>query len=88
MAKIIGRRFDGTLIYDTTSTQTIVETIVEETVNTAVPEVIAQTRLNDLLPPDGTVDFNEQEALLFRIKNRSADPVDPAIGQIWLRTDL
>lgn len=88
MARIIGRRFDGTLIYETTVTQTIVETVVEQTVETKVPQVIAETRLNAFLPPDGAVDFGQQEGLTFRVKNRTADPVSPAVGQIWLRTDL
>lgn len=44
--------------------------------------------LNTLAPPTGSVDFSQQESLQFRIENRTDDPVAPAVGQIWLRTDL
>lgn len=36
----------------------------------------------------GSVDFNQQQALGLRIENRTSDPGSPAVGQIWLRTDL
>jgi hypothetical protein len=31
---------------------------------------------------------NAYQALNFRIENRTTDPASPAVGQIWLRTDL
>jgi hypothetical protein len=34
------------------------------------------------------VNFNSQQALNFRIENRTSDPASPTSGQIWLRTDL
>ena len=44
--------------------------------------------LNSNDPADGPVDFAKQEATALVIENRTSDPVSPAIGQIWLRTDL
>lgn len=44
--------------------------------------------LNELGLPSGSIDFNGQQALSFRIENRTSDPVSPTAGQIWLRTDL
>lgn len=44
--------------------------------------------LNEFGNPTGSVEFNQQQALQFRIENRTNDPVSPAVGQIWLRTDL
>lgn len=45
-------------------------------------------KLNACDPPDGSVDFGQQQALQFVIENRTSDPVAPVDGQIWLRTDL
>lgn len=43
----------------------------------------------DAIPePVAPVDFAQQEATRFRIENRTSDPVSPAVGEIWLRTDL
>lgn len=43
----------------------------------------------DAVPaPVASVDFDQQEALQFRIENRTSDPGTPAVGQLWLRTDL
>lgn len=44
--------------------------------------------LNAILAPVASVDFNGQQATNFRIENRTSDPGSPAVGQIWLRTDL
>lgn len=38
--------------------------------------------------PTASVDFLQQQALQFRIENRTSDPGSPAAGEIWLRTDL
>lgn len=45
-------------------------------------------KLNEFADPTGSVNFNGQQALAFRIENRTSDPGSPADGQIWLRTDL
>lgn len=34
------------------------------------------------------LDFSSEQALNFRIENRTSDPGSPAVGQVWLRTDL
>jgi hypothetical protein len=41
-----------------------------------------------LRDPNGSVQFAQQQALQFRIENRTSDPGSPAVGEIWLRTDL
>jgi hypothetical protein len=48
----------------------------------------ADVTLNAIAAPVGSVNFNDQQALAFRIENRTSDPVSPSLGQIWLRTDL
>jgi hypothetical protein len=43
----------------------------------------------DTIPdPVASVDFAQQQALRFRIENRTSDPGSPAVGEVWLRTDL
>lgn len=44
--------------------------------------------LHEFGEPTASVEFNQQQALQLRIENRTSDPGSPAIGQIWLRTDL
>lgn len=44
--------------------------------------------LHELGLPTGSVAFNDQQALSFRVENRTSDPVSPTVGQVWLRTDL
>jgi len=38
--------------------------------------------------PTTSVNFSQQQATQFRIENRTSDPGSPAVGEIWLRTDL
>ena len=49
---------------------------------------VAARKLNSLAVPDGPVAFGQQQATGFRVENRTSDPSSPAVGQIWLRTDL
>jgi hypothetical protein len=35
-----------------------------------------------------SVDFGSQQAISFCLENRTDDPSTPAVGQMWLRTDL
>jgi len=44
--------------------------------------------LNEFGNPTGSVEFNQQQALQFRLENRTSDPGSPAVGQMWLRTDI
>jgi hypothetical protein len=44
--------------------------------------------LDGITAPVASVNFNGQQAVSFRIENRTSDPGSPAVGQIWLRTDL
>ena len=51
--------------------------------------VTVSTNTLDTIPdPVASVDFAQQQALRFRIENRTSDPGSPAVGEIWLRTDL
>ncbi len=38
--------------------------------------------------PVASVQFAQQQALQFVIENRTSDPGSPAVGELWLRTDL
>ena len=53
-----------------------------------VQALIVATKLNQLANPDGSVGFNQQQAISLVIENRTDDPSVPVDGQIWLRTDL
>ena len=57
---------------------------------TGVPSTFPPSshRLNSHSAPNGAVDFSQQQAISFRVENRTSDPASPATGQIWLRTDL
>jgi len=44
--------------------------------------------LSTIDAPTGSVNFADQQALSFRIENRTSDPGSPTIGQMWIRTDL
>ncbi len=48
----------------------------------------ATTTLDAIPTPVASVEFDQQQALQFRIENRTSDPGSPAVGEIWLRTDL
>lgn len=48
----------------------------------------ASNTLDTIPDPVASVDFAQQQALRFRIENRTSDPGSPAVGEIWLRTDL
>ena len=50
--------------------------------------VQAGVKLNELQNPDGSIEFNQEQALQVVIENRAGDPSTPTDGQIWLRTDL
>ena len=60
----------------------------EATTLEKVNELIAAIKLNGLVVPDGSVNFNKQQAISLVIENRTDDPGSPVDGQIWLRTDL
>jgi hypothetical protein len=44
--------------------------------------------LSDFGDPTTAVEFAQQQALQFRVENRTSDPGAPAVGQLWIRTDL
>lgn len=46
------------------------------------------TVVGGILTLGSNLQFSQKEALQMRIENRVADPVTPAVGEIWLRTDL
>lgn len=45
-------------------------------------------RLDTIDAPESSIDFASQQALSFRVENRTSDPGSPTVGQIWIRTDL
>ena len=49
---------------------------------------VAAGTLDTIPDPVASVDFAQQQALRFRLENRTSDPGAPAEGEIWLRTDL
>lgn len=44
--------------------------------------------LDAINAPVASVGFAQQQATQLRIENRTSDPGSPAVGEIWLRTDL
>lgn len=44
--------------------------------------------LHEFGDPTAPVEFAQQQSLQFTLENRTSDPGTPAVGQIWLRTDL
>ena len=50
--------------------------------------ILHKHKLNACDPPDGDVNFAQQQAISLVIENRTSDPTTPVNGQIWLRTDL
>jgi hypothetical protein len=49
---------------------------------------IGTTEPSARLDVEGDVDLNGHEIKNFRIECRTSDPSNPAVGQIWIRTDL
>ena len=49
-------------------------------------------RTNDtdrlIIEDNGDIDMNNNQIKNFRIENRTSDPTTPAVGQMWIRTDL
>lgn len=49
-------------------------------------------RTNDtdrlIIEEDGDIDMRGNQVKSLRLENRTSDPASPAVGQIWLRTDL
>lgn len=37
---------------------------------------------------EGNLDMNQNQIKNMRIENRTSDPSNPSVGQIWIRTDL
>ena len=63
--------------------------MARETVEFDIADIVkSNVKLNELQNPDGSVEFNTQQALQVRVENRTTDPGSPSDGQIWLRTDL
>ena len=49
---------------------------------------ISANTLDTIPAPVASVQFSQQQALQFRFENRTSDPGAPAVGQVWIRTDL
>lgn len=62
--------------------------VLEKASNTDYDTAWVTQTLDSIDAPVASVDFADQQALSFRIENRTSDPGTPTEGQIWLRTDL
>lgn len=51
-------------------------------------QMMTPRQMDTMDPPNASVNFNSQQAVSFRVENRTSDPGSPTTGQIWLRTDL
>ena len=51
-------------------------------------EDLAAQKLNEHAAPDGSIAFNDQQAINFIIENRTNDTGMSVVGQMWIRTDL
>lgn len=49
---------------------------------------IGTTDPTQKLDVEGNLDMNQNQVMNMRIENRTSDPASPAVGQIWMRTDL
>ena len=49
---------------------------------------VTARKLSSLAAADAPVAFAGQQATGLCVENRTSDPPSPAVGQIWLRTDL
>ncbi|MBN1338626.1 MAG: hypothetical protein JXA03_04845, partial [Bacteroidales bacterium] len=49
---------------------------------------IGTTEPTELLDVEGNIEMNGNQIKTMVIENRSSDPSNPAVGQIWIRTDL
>jgi hypothetical protein len=49
---------------------------------------IGTTNPAEKLDVEGNLDMNQNQVKNMRIENRTSDPASPAVGQIWIRTDL
>jgi hypothetical protein len=49
---------------------------------------IGTTSPAEKLDVEGNLDMNQNQVMNMRIENRTSDPASPAVGQIWIRTDL
>ena len=49
---------------------------------------IGTTDPTEKLDVEGNLDMNQHQIKNMVIENRTSDPASPAVGQIWMRTDL
>ena len=61
---------------------------VEVAAAAAADTALGEQKLNEHVAPDGSVDFNDQQAIDFIIENRTNDTGMTVTGQIWFRTDV
>jgi hypothetical protein len=58
--------------------------IIQSTGNVGIGTLTPTEKL-DL---EGNLEMNKNQIKNMRIENRTSDPASPAVGQIWMRTDL
>jgi hypothetical protein len=78
----ISQRVSALTASCTTAYGLLVDAITGGATNYAIYTNAGRVRFGD------TVDFTAQQSLNFVIENRTSDPGSPAVGQLWLRTDL
>mgnify|MGYP003514734685 FL=1 len=78
----ISQRVSALTASCTTAYGLLVDAITGGATNYALYTNAGRVRFGDV------VDFTAQQSLNFVIENRTSDPGSPAVGQLWLRTDL
>lgn len=87
----ISQRVSALTASCTTAYGLLVDAITGGATNYAIYTNAGLVRFGDVVTfaaSSATVNFNDHQALSFRIENRTSDPGSPTVGQLWLRTDL
>ena len=83
---------DASTAQTTLGISTFVKTLLDDadasTARGTLGAMAATTTLDAIPIAVASVDFGSQQAKNFRFENRTSDPGSPAVGQVWLRTDL
>lgn len=87
----ISQRVSALTASCTTAYGLLVDAITGGATNYAIYTNAGPVRFGDVVTfaaSSATVNFNDHQALSFRIENRTSDPGSPSVGRLWLRTDL
>lgn len=78
----------STIISDVSTIDDAIDDILYDIDEKLVLSDVLSIRLDEFSKPLNSLDLNNQQSINFVIENRTSDPSNPSIGQIWLRTDL